>query len=166
MQKDFVETTNDNPIVLLLEKHDALELINEETSFLYPQVWGLCEFERKDFKYIGEYESPTKPINIKYEIYQTSKHEDVLTCEAKAPLKYWTYWQEQFPPDFIEALKRNALSGVIFPYKEITISQQLTFKETGIERSRVLMAYIYKGFETFPITKRNYNPTTVGTIRV
>jgi hypothetical protein len=166
MQKDFVETTNDNPIVHLLEKHNALELINEETSSLYPQVWGLCEFERRGFRYVGEYESPVRPINIKYEIYQTPKYEDVLTCEARAPLKYWTYWREQFPPDFIEALQRNATSGVIFPYKEIKLFQQLTFKETGIERLRVLRAHIYKGFETIPVTKINHSPTIVGTIGV
>lgn len=166
MQKDFVETTNDNPIVHLLEKHDALELINEETSSLYPQIWGLCEFERNGLNYYGEYESPTKPINIKYEIYQTPKYEDVLTCDARAPLKYWTHWQEQFPPDFIEALQRNATLGVIFPYKEIRLFQQLTFKETGIERFRVLRAHIYKGFETIPVTKINYYPTIVGTLGV
>ncbi len=167
MQKDFAEaTTTDNPILSLLEKHDAFDLIDDKTSSLYPQIWGLCEFERKGFQYTGIYESPEKPISIKYEIYQTPKHEDVLTCEIKAPLKYWTHWQDQFPKDFIQALAQNSSSGEIFPYKEILLFQQLIFKEVGIERYRFLGTHIYKKFETIPVYKINTSPTVVGTIGI
>jgi len=162
MQKDFVETTNDNPIVNLLANHDALDLIDENTSSLYPQIWGLCEFERKGLDYIGEYESPEKPIKIKYEISQTPMHKDILICEATAALKYWTHWQSQFPKDFIEVLVQNSPTGKIFPYKEVTLFQQLTFTEVGIEWYRALITYIYKDWEIIPVYKINHRPTTIG----
>jgi len=166
MEKDNAEIINDNPILHLLEKHEAFSLIDDPASSLYPQIWGLCDFERKGIGYIGEYDSPDKPINIKFQIYQTPKYEDVLTCEAKAALKYWTHWPEQFPVDFVKAMVQNSSDGTIYPYKEITLFQQLTFTDKGIEKMTFLSSYVFQGYQIIPIYKINQQPTVIGSPKV
>lgn len=161
MQKDFSEPINDNPIARVFERNNALDIIDEVGLSLYPQIWGQCEFERKGFRYIGQYEDPEKPINIEYHIYQTPKYEDVLTCQTTAPLKYWIDWQNQFPEDFINIVKKYSPGEEIFPYKEITLFQQLTFKKAGLQRFTLLNTYVFQKFEKLSITKINNWPAFV-----
>jgi hypothetical protein len=100
--KGFVETQS-NPVIRVLERHDALELLSDPSIKLFPQVLDLCDFEHSGLKYTGTFAPEDKEIVIKYDTYTHNK-QDILFCTATAPLERWYNWQNRLPKDFLKAL--------------------------------------------------------------
>jgi len=158
MQKDFVETTNGSPIVHLLEKYDALELL-EESSTLYPQILGLCEFIREGFNVIGKYKNDEEDIEITYEISPYSSDTEKLECTSVAPIEKWKNWKTRFPKDFLIGIVLNSPAYKINTKSTLTLYKEFIFKKDGLERNTAVEAVITNGNRIVKVYKSNGEPT-------
>jgi len=161
MLKDYTETES-NPVISLLERNDSLELIYATDSTLFPKVIGLCDFERKGPDVTGCYESPDSQIKITYRILEGYPEQEILECEASAPLERWTPWRTKFPKDFIVAL---ASFSPNFQINEqnilITLYQKFSFGQESLKRATTAFAQIPRDDRIITLRREHTFPTIV-----
>ncbi len=163
MQKDFAETQS-NPVIRVLERHDALELLNDPSIKLFPQVLGLCDFERDGLRYTGEFVSEDEEIEINYDMYPHNG-KDMLFCTATAPLERWHNWQNGLPQDFLKALAANSPYFQIDPSLPLTHCQQLIFSGKEVEKYTYLYTRLSLGEENVTIFKDYRHPVIIDSDR-
>lgn len=149
-----------NPVIGVLERHDALELLIDPGVKLFPEAIGLCNFENYGLRYRGEFVSTDREIEIEYDTFPDGKQE-LLICTATAPLNRWINWQENFPEDFKKALICNSPYFQIDTTIPISLMQQITFSKSEIKRYLSVYTQINLGDEHITILKENSRPVIV-----
>ncbi len=139
-------------------------LLNDPSIKLFPQVLGLCDFERNGLRYEGIFESEDKEIEIKYDTYPHNG-KDILFCTATAPLERWHNWQEGLPRDFFKALAANSPYFQIDSSLPLTHCQQLILSDKEIEKYTYLYTKLSLGEENVTIFKDYKRPVIIDSDR-